>query len=163
MYRSYAQFQVSEEYCLLAPDAMWSYINLPTLRRISLCPLEFFHPGDEGSTFLRMWVNIYQATCRHIPEGRYMSAANKLVRLQRIWDVFWRQNIYLQCVYTYVQQNTKYMCCNSIYLSVQFMGVFENRVPRRIFGPKGVKWQDAREDRIIGSFITFTFRQIKLE
>jgi len=38
--------------------------------------------------------------------------------------------------------------------------VFENRMLRRIFGPKGRKWQEAGEDCIMRSFITYKLRQI---
>jgi hypothetical protein len=37
--------------------------------------------------------------------------------------------------------------------------VFENRVPRRIFGPKGRKWWDALEDCIM-SFMTCMLHQV---
>jgi hypothetical protein len=38
--------------------------------------------------------------------------------------------------------------------------VFENRVLRRIFEPKMKKWQEAREDCILRSFITCTPHKI---
>jgi hypothetical protein len=37
--------------------------------------------------------------------------------------------------------------------------VFENMVLRRIFGPKR-KWQEAGEDYIMRSFVTWTLHQI---
>jgi hypothetical protein len=42
------------------------------------------------------------------------------------------------------------------------LSVSENRVLRRIFGPKGRKWQEAGEHCIMRSFITCTLRQILL-
>jgi hypothetical protein len=41
--------------------------------------------------------------------------------------------------------------------------VFENRALRRIFRLRGRKWQEAREDCIMRSFITYTLHQILLE
>jgi hypothetical protein len=38
--------------------------------------------------------------------------------------------------------------------------VFENRVLRRIFGPKRVKWQEAGENCIMKSFVTCTLLQV---
>jgi len=39
-------------------------------------------------------------------------------------------------------------------------GVFENRVLRRIFGPKRGKWLEDGEDCIIRSFVTCTLHHI---
>jgi hypothetical protein len=40
--------------------------------------------------------------------------------------------------------------------------VSDNRVLRRILGPKGRKWLDDREDCIMRSFINFTLHQLLL-
>jgi hypothetical protein len=44
----------------------------------------------------------------------------------------------------------------------QRLRMFENGVPRRIFGPKG-KWRETGEDCVMRSFITCTLHQKLLE
>jgi hypothetical protein len=40
------------------------------------------------------------------------------------------------------------------------LAVFENRLLRRLFGPKGMKWQEVGESCIMRSFITCTLLRL---